>query len=313
MNTVKYQLRLRGLQTPDGTVRVRVLTGVLDRLLSFAERGLRLAIEGQSVKRGTLPSWIAKSVDMTVTGIQTGSTILDIEAPMLGDTVGEQIRQQDFWVTPPSPSDTAFTLVVRSVNDATSEDLESEYYDGGVLESLRGMRSFVEGENQFLELRAIDRPQEQFSLGRQEIERVDRLQVRTPVSQAFIVSGVLNAIEHSRRKFQLVVDQGQIIPGRVNEEFMSAEDMRHLWGRKVSVKGVVHFKPSGHVRLLDAHLLKPMESGEEIFGALPQAQTEAAFVRDVASPQSQKDWLKDVWGQWPGDESMEELLADIEK
>lgn len=313
MRTVKYHLRLRGLNTPDGTIPVRVLTGILNQILSCAERGLRLAIEGQSVRRGTLPSWIDKSTDMTITGIETGSTILDIEAPMLGDVIGEQIQQQDFWVTPPAPTDTAFTLVVKSVKDATAEDMESEYYDGGMLESLRGFRSFVESERQWIELRAVERPDECFSLGRQEIERIERLQVRTPASQAFIVSGHLNAIEHSRKKFQLVVDDHHIIPGRLNEDFISAEEMRRLWGKRVSVKGMVHFKPSGAIRLLDAHMLKPMEEGEEVFGVPPQVQSEAAFVREISAPRGQKDWLKDIWGQWPGGESIEELLADLQK
>ena len=313
MQSVKYQLRLRGLSTPDGTVPVRVLTSVLQQLMTFAERELRLAIEGQSVKRGQPPTWIAKSTDMTVTGIETGSTVLDIEAPTLGDAIGEQLQQQDFWVSPPAASDTAFTLVVKSVNDATAEDLESEYYDGGVLGSLLGLKAFVEKENQSLELRAVGRPGENFTVRRQEIEKAERLRVRTPEPQAFIVSGLLNAIEHSRKKFQLVVDDGQVIPGRVNEDFMSAEEMRRLWGKKASVKGMVHFKPSGKVRLLDAHMLKTMEEGEKVFAMVPQVQSEAEFIRTIAPPEGQRDWLKDIWNRWPGDETIEELLADLER
>jgi hypothetical protein len=178
-----------------------------------------------------------------------------------------------------------------------------------MLGSLLSLKTFIAAENQSLEFRALDRPLERFTLGREEMEKAQRLQVRTPESQAFIVSGRLNAIEHSRRKFQLVVEAGHVIPGRVNEDFMSAEEMRGLWGKKVSVKGMVHFKPSGGVRLLDAHMLKLMEKGEEVFGMTPQVQTEAGFVREVAPPQGQRDWLKDIWGQWPGDESIEELLA----
>jgi hypothetical protein len=313
MQSVKYQLRLKGLSTPDGTISVRVLKDVLQQLTSFAERGLRLAIEGQSVKRGTVPSWIEKSTEMTITGLETGSTILDIEAPVLGDTIGEQINQQDFWVSPPARTDTAFTLVSKSIKDATGENLESEYYDGGLLGTLLGLKPFVLGEMQSLELHALDRPQEDFTLTRESIEKAEQLQVRTPEAQAFIVSGHLDEIRHSRKQFQLVVEDGQIIRGRVNEDFMSAEQMRDLWGKKVSVKGMVYFKPSGAVRMLDAHMLKPMEAGEEVFGMIPAIQTEAGFVHAITAQSEQRNWLKNIWDQWPGDESIEELLAELER
>lgn len=312
MQIAKYQLRLNGLNTPDGTISVRVLKDILNKLTLFAERGLRLAIEGQSVKKGPLPSWIEKSTDMTITGLETGSTIIGIEAPTFGDTIGDQISQQDFWAIPPAPSDTAFTLVSKSIKDATSENLESEYYDAGLLNAIMSLKPFVRGEAQSIELYSVDRPQEQFILNRQTIEKAKKLQVRTPEAQAFIVSGHLNSIEHSHKKFQLVVKEGQIIPGRINEDFMSAEQMRELWGKKVSVKGMVYFKPSGAIRMLDAHMLKTMEEGEEIFGMIPQVQAEAEFVRAITSKSDQRNWLNNIWNKWPGDESIEELLADLE-
>jgi hypothetical protein len=174
-----------------------------------------------------------------------------------------------------------------------------------------GLKAYVAGENQSLELVALDRPHEHFTLGKQDVEKAERLQVRTPEPQAFIISGRLNAIEHSRKKFQLVLDDGKIIPGRIDEDFLTAEEMRTLWGKKVSVRGQVYFKPSGSIRLIDAHLLKPMELGEEVFSMAPCIQTEAAFVRDYAQPDSTQNWPKEIWNQWPGDESIEELLAEL--
>lgn len=311
VKSVKYQLCFRGLDVRSGTVPVRVLTGVLDNLLQFAERELRLVIEGKSTKPGRPPAWLEKSIDLTVTGIETGSTVLAIEAPMLGETVGDQLRQQDFWLATPQDTDTVFSLITRSINDAILEDLESEYYDAGVLKSLSGLKAYVEGEGQILELKALDRPEERFALGKIELEKVERLRVRTPEPRACIVSGRLNSIEHRRKKFQLVVDGGEIIPGRIDEEFVSVEDMRLLWGEKVSLKGTVFFKPSGNVRLIEAQALNLLGPGEEIFQALPRVQTVAEFIQNIVRPDSKGNWLQDIWGRWPGDEPIEELLADL--
>ncbi len=169
----------------------------------------------------------------------------------------------------------------------------------------------MEGEGQILELKALDRPEERFSVGKIELEKAERLRVRTPEPQVFIVSGRLNAIEHSRKKFQLVVEGGEIIPGRIDEEFVSAEDMRLLWGEKVTVKGTVFFKPSGNVRLIEAQALNPVGPGEEIFQEIPRVQTEAAFIQNIVLSDTKVNWLQDIWGRWPGDETIEELLAEL--
>src|SRR5437867_3959108 len=84
MSTVKYQLRVKGLTTPDGTIPVRALLELLQGLVDTAERGLRLAIQGESVKRGRVPAWLEKAVNLNRTGLRIGSTILDTQAAISG-------------------------------------------------------------------------------------------------------------------------------------------------------------------------------------------------------------------------------------
>src|SRR5438046_1446648 len=117
------------------------------------------------------------------------------------------------------PQDTAISLVAKSVRDATAEDLESDYYDGGVLRSLLGFKSFLRSHANQIELHAEGRPQEDFTLGMPQMEQAERLRERTPGPQAFVVSGHLDSIQHSRKQFQLALSDGQVIPGRVDERF----------------------------------------------------------------------------------------------
>jgi hypothetical protein len=311
MKSVKYQLRIKGLATPDGTISVRALMELLRGLTDSAERGLRLAVEGASVKSGRTPGWLEKAVAITVSGMEKGSTVLGIEAPMLGDVIGPELQQQDFWVTPPAPEDTALSLFARSVTDTTAENLESDYYDAGVLLSLLGFKPFLKTMAHSVELIAPGRPCENVTLSMAEMEKAERLKVRTPEPQAFIVSGHLDAIQHSRKRFQLVLPDTQVIPGRVDEEFISTEDLRQFWGKEVTVKGTVHFRPSGRVQLLEAQLIRTKEPGEELFAEMPQVQSEAEFAAEAFHAVERKDWLQEVWGKWPGDESMEEILQGL--
>lgn len=97
MPAIKYKLRIKGLKTADGTISVQALKDLLALLLENAERGLRLAIQGESVKRARKPSWLVKSLNLVVTGIEQGSTVLDLETPTLGDTAADEIKDQDLW------------------------------------------------------------------------------------------------------------------------------------------------------------------------------------------------------------------------
>jgi hypothetical protein len=312
IKTRKYELKLEGLVSPSGTIPLAAMREVCELLLGAAERGLRLAVEGTSVKRGRLPAWLMKALDLKLIGMKTGSTILAIEAPLLGQTAEQQIQQQELWYAVPKPDDTAFTLLSKSVHDTTAETLDSDMYDSGVLDSLLQFKPFLSGYAKKIELRCKGRPKEHFKLGEPELEKIQKLKAKTPEPRTVMVSGHFDAIEHSKRRFRLMLSTGELVLGTIDPAFLSVEDMRQFWGKKATIKGIAYFRPSGRPRLVEAQVIRTMEEGEEVFDVLPVVQTEAAFLKDIREPVTPTGWLKDIWGKWPGDEPIEELLAALD-
>lgn len=310
MKTVKYEIKLKGLATPDGTISVKALLDLMGSLTDCAERGLRLAVEGSSVKTGRTPAWLERAVDFTISGLKKGSTVLSLDAPQLGGVIGDELRQQDFWITPPSPGDTALTLFAKSLHDTTKENLESDYYDSGVLKGLLSFKRFMKTDVSTIEILSKARPADRISLTSSGLEKVERLKVKTPEPHAIIISGQLDAIHHSRRRFLLALPD-QTIQGRIDDKHLTAESLREYWGKEVTIKGIVHFKPSGKVQLLEAHVIKHKAPGDEIFAEMPQAFTDIELFGEVVQKPDRKDWLQKVWAQWPGDESIEEILQDL--
>jgi hypothetical protein len=311
--SLKYQLRLKGLDSRSGTISLKALEELSSLLLEAAERGLRLAIEGNSVRPGRLPRWLTNSLDLTCTRLSKGSTVLSIEAPFLGVTAKDEIQQQDLWYVVPKPDDTAITLLSRSVHDTTAERLDSDTYDRGVLDSLLEFRQFLRGYANKVELRCKSRRDEQFQIGDLELQKIQRLKAKIPEPRAYVVSGYLDAIEHSKRRFHLVLSNGEKILGTIDPQVLNVEDMRRYWGQKATIKGNVHFRPSGKPRLIEAQVIKAMEEGEEVFDVLPQMQTETLFINEARETAVQAGWLKEVWGKWPGDEPIESLLAALKE
>jgi hypothetical protein len=311
MSGIKYKIRIGGLQTPEGTIPIGALRSVLDVLLESSKRGLRLAVQGESVKRGEVPSWLSKSLDFTVTGLEKGSTVLGLEAPVLGETAPVQIAEQDLWYSKPAPEDTALTLLSRSVRDTMSENLESDSYDAGVLNGLLSFDSILRNFAQRIEFESDERPQDRFKLGCEEIEKIRQLKTDTPEPMTFVVSGKLDMIQHSSKRFHLEVSDRQSIPGTVDPEFLSAEDLRQWWGKKVTIKGLVHFRPSRRVRLIEAQVIKSKAEGEEVFERVPVPPTTMELFEPTRRATPTAGALMEVWGKWPGDESIEEILAAL--
>lgn len=309
---LKYKIKLEGLDSPSGTITTRALFELLQQFTSAAEKGLRLAIEGQSTKAGPAPKWLEKATDFTFTGIQTGSTILTLEAPTFEDTIPDMFVQQDFWGGAPEPQDTAISLIARSVADMSAENLESDYFDYGVLASLQDLKPFILGYAQVISIHCDERPSEDFRIDITVIEKIERLRVKIPEPRASMLSGHLEQVAYNSKKFQLSLSDGQIVQGRINDEYMGIESLRNLWGKNVTTRGLVSFKPSGKIRIIEAQMLKPMEEGEELFEIAPVIQTQFEFAKKVQLEATRRDWLKDVWNVWPGEESIEDIMKEIE-
>jgi hypothetical protein len=290
------------------------LKEVCELLLGAAERGLRLAVEGASVKRGRLPGWLTKSLELTATGIKKGSTVLSILAPVLGETAKEQIQQQDFWYIAPEPEDTALTLLSKSVRDTTAEAIDSNAYDGGVLDSLLEFKPFLKHFAAKIELKCVSRPRERFELGERELTKIERLKAKIPEPRAVVLSGRFDVIEHQKKRFHLVFANGESLLGTIDTEHLDVEHMRQFWGKNVTIKGIVHFRPSGKPRLIEAQVIKPMEEGEEVFGTLLEEPSQIELLKSVReTAAARQGWLKEVWGKWPGDEPIEDLLAALKQ
>lgn len=308
---MRYKLQVKGLSTPSGTISILALKDLINTVIESAERGLRLAVQGESVKRGPVPGWLERSLDFTVTGLKRGSTTVLVDAPELGETAPEQIKQQDLWYSKPKPEDTAISLLSRSVKDAVAENPESNAFDKGVLDGLLLFESFFKTHGNKLVVHAIGRSSESFSLGCGELEHVRHLKSETPEPAAFVISGQFDLIQHSSRKFHLRLSNNQIIPGAIDPVILNVEDMRKFWGKKVTIKGIVHFHPGRKVRLLEAQTIKLAEEGEEIFEKIPTPPKPQPLFDSDLQQLNVGPALKDIWGQWPGDEPIDELLSAL--
>ena len=303
MTTHRYRLRISGLAEDEGRIKAATLQRVLDALLTTAERTTRLLATGSGSARGPRPRWLGAAVDITVTGLQSGSTVIEMQAPRLGETAFEAFAQPDVRMAQSLLDDTALDLVARAINETHSEDPAGDYFDGSVLEAILRFRKAARNTESRYELISQENAHERFTLDDRACTRIEARLTEIQAPRPFVVSGRLDEIEHGSGSFRLLVDGKSKLLGRLNSESLSPETLRPLWGKHTTIEGMVHFKANGQPRLIEARRIGDRVEGDEIFEEMPSAgSTKPAGSFDPA----------DLAGAWPGDEPIEDLLAQLD-
>ena len=313
MKSQRYRLRLTGLHETEGHIRAASLVRVLDALVQAAERATSLLAVGESRSRGRQPGWLKDTTDLVLTGLGPGSTVLQIEAPCLGETAHAQFAQQELWREPPDLEDTALDLVAYAIQEAKEDGARGERFDSGVLGAIVRLGSTVPTPEARCELIPRGSARGQFALDGTICKLINRRLDTMPKPRAFVVSGKLEAIQHQAARFRIVLDSGRQLLGRLASEGLEAELLRPLWGKPTTVEGIVHFKINGEPRLIEARKISTSTGGDRAFAELPTANPAAGSglfpelpARGVSSDPAQ------LWGAWPGDEPIDELMAELD-
>jgi len=313
MKTTKYKLKIKGLKTPSGTISLIALKELSEILIESSEKALRLIVEGTSTKKGQIPIWLRESLNFNVTGIKEGSTVLEIEAPQLITTAQEKIAQLDLWSIIPNPKDTALTVWGRSYKDAINEKYESELLDRGLLNSFISFKEFIDRHAEAIELNSrTDKIISKVGLSVKQLTKVEKLILATPEPKVVMLSGLFNIIEHLTSRFTLNLEIGEKIQGEFDRSVLNPEEMRKYWGSKVTLRGLADFKPNGKIRYIRTDLIKRFEEKETLFNTYIAETHPRLFVEEIKQKFQRHSPLQDVWNKWPGNESIEEILSQLD-
>ena len=312
MNLQNYELRIRGLKEAPGKIKAAAFIHTLDALIKTAERATRLLATGAGTGRGTRPKWLTAATDFTITGFRPGSTICDIEAPSLRETASHAFGQPDFWSVELSLDDTAIDLAARAITEAQSEHASGDHFDGSVLEAIGSFASAVRETSVRYELTPENLEHEKFKLDIQSCTEIKARLKELPAPRAFVVSGRLDEIKHGNGRFSLLVGEHTRLFGRLDPTSLNIESLRPLWGKQTTVEGIVHFKANGQSRLIEARRISGRLEGDSVFEEIPSVAIQEPH--DLFPYHDSKFRAFDpveLAGAWPGDEPIEDLLAQL--
>ena len=312
MKTQRYQLRISGLREDKGQIKIATLRRVMDALLVIAERTTRLLATGAGSGRGARPQWLDATIDFTITRLKSGSTIFDIEAPQLSETAYAQFVQEDLWSKQPSLDETALDLVAQSIKETQTDNPIGDYFDSSVLEAILKFRQAAGVAGVRYEMIPQDTAHGQFKLDDITCTYAKERLNDIPTPRSFIVSGRLDEIKHGNGRFRLLVSEKSALFGRLDAS-LSVEALRPLWGKQTTIEGMVHFKANGQPRLIEARRISARLESDSIFEEMPSVEVQRPRVLFSVQRKQVKGFDPiELAGAWPGDEPIEDLLAQLD-
>lgn len=132
----------------------------------------------------------------------------------------------------------------------------------------------------------------------------------TPPPQRVRVVGKLETISHGARAFTLVLDDGAEARGVLTDG--DAGGLAGLFGRRVLVRGTAVYGSSDELVRIDAEDVALAGDEPPIWSRIPEPTTKKLDVEKLRKPQGPGTGISAIIGQWPGDESDEEIRAFLD-
>ncbi len=281
---------------------------VFRQLAPMMSSSVRMAIEGTSTHVGAPPMWLRRASDVRFVGLSEGkncATVLHLEAPSLGEAAEEIYEQGTLWDTKPAADDTAVNVFARVTSEVRRGNPDSALYDRHLLKHFSHSTRLFQHK-----LVSMDVPDRSATaqLDREVAIRATELTDRTPSPRQVRVVGNLDMIRHSTRSFEMLLDEGRIIRG-VLEDGGHMETLKALLGKTVLVVGRAIYRPSGALLRVDAQAVGEGAGEPKLFGKVPPPIEHRQPTARLRISEQTKRGVPGFFGKWPGDETDEELLA----
>lgn len=294
---MNYTFRFENLEEDNGSITFENLTKLAKAITNVGYGAIMHKLTGMSA---TKPSKELK-LDFTLKSLIVGSTILEVEAPPLTEVLnGQQLGL--FQNIDDLDKVTAVSLVMETLSASIDENGNHDILDGDLMTHINLFKKLFHNKETRLTIRN-EGSMEPVLLDKSSFTKIENLKKQTKPPQLSIINGELNVIDFAKNQISIETKEGKI-PCELSEELM--EEARKLGGKNVSVRGKVHFRPSGKSSKMIVETLWAGQANEKVFNKLPTSYTSKQILFQEIE-RKKGGSFKDIIGKWPGDETLEEF------
>ncbi|NOY94457.1 MAG: hypothetical protein GXP55_25045 [Deltaproteobacteria bacterium] len=308
----KHRLTLLGGVQGELRVSASILHETVGALLEGARQATRFFVEGESIRKGPRPAWLEATCEIQITALSPGSAVLALEAPTLEEAdparFGEGgqtslFDEHDRKIAKQTSID-LFGSVLAAIVEGDPDDVLA---DRALLDTCFRFATAARGPFDGVQLDGLANRSAPVVIKPEHVPKIERLRDETPPAQAVRVSGTLDTISASRPDVVLTLPDGVKVPARLEDH--EAEMLKQLFGEKVVVSGMAHYRPSGRLLLVNVESIAAAGEKDVLFEATPVVRARRPVAQML--PQDETSGVSAFFGTWPGDESDEALLEAL--
>lgn len=308
----RHTLTLLGNRTDELRVPAAVLVEAISALMEGACQATRFAVEGESTRKGPRPAWLDAACQLDIRGLTAGSAVLAVDAPVLDEVAPERFGRNaqetgEFVAIPAFKGQTAVDLLGQVLAAVAEGDAEGVLADRALLDTCARLARVGGGSYRGISLAGVQNRTKPIELTDDDVPKIELLRDKTPPPQAVRVAGVLDTVSASKDDLYLALPDGTKIRARHPHDDLSV--LRRLWGKRVAISGIAHYRPSGQLLHIDAEELVEAREADALFMRPPFASTARPVARHVS--QDESSGVAAFFGIWPGEETEAELLEAL--
>lgn len=308
---MKYEIKIKHALEKKGTIDLQRLAAIAEGIKKISEGALQIRLRGVSLTKGRKKISLKDALKVSLTSIKEGSTILCLESEKFEKTLAPY--QTDLFrleAQQELPEHTPVSLFIRSFQDAISDEADNDLLDKPLLKELKQFKkSFLKDDEVFVISNQSSLPV--LELKKENFKKIKVLEDEIPEPKPVIINGVVEELKYSKLKVKIKTEEG-IVDGSLSEEM--SEKIGPYFGKKVTIAGTAHFKPGGK-SVIEIERISESVEEDAYFSKKPKSETVEQQIQRQLLEKKGKNWLKDVVGKWPGDETdeeFEELLKHLD-
>jgi hypothetical protein len=278
----------------------------------LVRHSVSMAFRGRSAIGGARPRWLESAADVRfIDHFGDDQTVLVFQAPTLGTIAPELYEQNEPWPARPDPGLTAFDLLADIVREVAAQHEDSDRFDRGLLGQLARCAKLLDGSFRDLTIETTLRGMAPAVIDAEVIQTALRFRDSTPPPQRVRVLGTLVSLRASTQSFVIRLDDNQEVPGVLT----SADPLNVVdcVNSRVLVIGKAVYRASGRLLRIDSDEITTGERVPAFFSRIPAAKPRKFDLRRILRVQGHKKGVAAIIGQWPGDETDEEIVRALEE
>lgn len=310
----KHRIILKNFDLDDGKISFSKFRELQDKLTALAEGAVLNLIEGRSKPgRGQKSKWLKEIIDFQVSGINTGSTILEIEAPEIAQIYrGKQFGIFDEPEAERLLHESAFGLATYVYDKAINQPESSGMLDKYLLQKITAFNTVL--DNDYSEIVFISNSRSRVksvSIMKNTLEKVSVTEQKTRDSVKTAVTGTLDVMRHKKEQMEIITTDEQRIRAFPAKN-LNIKNLKNFFGEKVRLTGLAHFKTDGNLKYIEILDIQTAKAEEQSVEELTLPIFEDIDLKRLAKEQNWQGFNEGKFKQTISDmkveESPEELL-----